>query len=80
MPVTINPNALTNDAGDWFYPDGPEDAEWFAREHGARPVQAGRCPGWCPNCGVETGGGFCPTHLEADELAADLEYQRRQDR
>lgn len=32
------PNAMVNDEGDVFYPDGPEDAEWFAREHGARPM------------------------------------------
>lgn len=30
------PNAMVNDAGEVFYPDGPEDAEWFARKHGAR--------------------------------------------
>lgn len=31
-------NAMVNDAGEAFYPDGPEDAAWFANEHGARFV------------------------------------------
>lgn len=31
-------NAMVNDDGDVFYPDSPEDAEWFAEQHGARPL------------------------------------------
>jgi hypothetical protein len=31
-------NAMINDAGEVFYPDGPDDAAWFAREHDARPM------------------------------------------
>jgi hypothetical protein len=34
------PNAMANDAGEAFYPDSAEDAEWFAVEHGARFVNA----------------------------------------
>lgn len=32
------PNAMTNDRGDLFYPDDEKEALWFAIEHGARPV------------------------------------------
>jgi hypothetical protein len=35
------PHAMINDAGDMFYPDGPEDAAEFNREHGARFVHPG---------------------------------------
>jgi hypothetical protein len=28
------PDAMSNQ-GDWFYPDSPEDAAWFAVEHAA---------------------------------------------
>ena len=28
-------NAMVNAAGEAFYPDSPEDAVWFAVEHGA---------------------------------------------
>lgn len=37
------PHAMVNDAGDVFYPDNAEDAQWFAREHGARPLRATGC-------------------------------------
>lgn len=35
------PNAMVNDAGDVFYPDSAEDADWFAWEHDARPLNPG---------------------------------------
>lgn len=31
-------NAMVNSAGEVFYPDDPEDAAWFAIEHGAQPL------------------------------------------
>lgn len=34
--AATQPHAMVNDAGDVFYPDGPEDAAEFAAEHGAR--------------------------------------------
>lgn len=34
------PGAMVNAAGDVFYPDGPEDAAWFAEEHGAWVITA----------------------------------------
>lgn len=37
-------NAMLGDGGGVFYPDGPEDAEWFALEHGARPLNPERWP------------------------------------
>ena len=36
--AATQPHAMVNDAGDVFYPDNAEDAEWFAREHDARPL------------------------------------------
>ena len=36
--AATSPNAMINDAGDVFYPDNPDDAEWFAWEHDARPL------------------------------------------
>ncbi len=38
-------NAMTNDAGEWFYPDDPDDAAEFAEHHGARFVHPDG-PGW----------------------------------
>lgn len=32
------PHAMVNDAGEVFYPDGPEDAAYFAEHHGAHPI------------------------------------------
>ena len=32
------PNRMINDLGDAFFPDGEEDARYFAREHDAWPV------------------------------------------
>lgn len=32
------PQAMVNDDGEVFYPDGPEDADWFAAHHEARPL------------------------------------------
>jgi hypothetical protein len=29
---------MVDDEGTYFYPDGPEDAQWFMEEHGARFV------------------------------------------
>lgn len=37
------PNAMINDVGEVFYADNPDDAAWFAEEHGARPVDPGDC-------------------------------------
>lgn len=34
------PGAMINASGDVFYPDNPEDATWFAEEHGAWPITA----------------------------------------
>lgn len=33
-----SPNAMVNEQGDYFYPDGLEDALMFAKDHGAWPV------------------------------------------
>lgn len=30
------PNTMINDVGDLFYPDNPDDADWFIDQHGAR--------------------------------------------
>jgi hypothetical protein len=38
------PHAMVNDSGEVFYPDGEEDARWFADEHGARPLNADAFP------------------------------------
>jgi hypothetical protein len=46
------PHAMVNDEGDYFYPDGEEDAAMFAEQHGARfcsgrsPFRQGAAP--CP--------------------------------
>lgn len=40
------PNAMVNDAGEAFYPDDPEDAAWFANEHGARFVNDDPFSSW----------------------------------
>ena len=39
------PGAMVNAAGDVFYPDGPDDAAWFAQEHKAWPI-TGAAPVW----------------------------------
>lgn len=38
------PNLMTNEAGERFFPDNPDDAAYFAEHHGARAVhpEAGR--------------------------------------
>lgn len=36
--VAEQPNAMLDDTGGFFFPDDVEDAVWFAREHGARPL------------------------------------------
>lgn len=36
ITATEERHAMINDAREVFYPDGPEDAAWFAQEHGAR--------------------------------------------
>lgn len=38
------PNAMVAGNGDWFYPDGPEDAAAFAKAHDARPASPNRWP------------------------------------
>jgi len=41
------PGAMVNSCGDVFYPDGPQDAAWFASEHGAWPIVAAEAgPVW----------------------------------
>lgn len=41
------PHAMTNDAGEVFYPDNPEDARLFAAGHDARPLNPDQFPtGW----------------------------------
>lgn len=42
--AAMNPHAMTNDAGDVFYPDGPDDAEHFRVHHDARPAHPHRWP------------------------------------
>ena len=39
--AATQPHAMINDAGDVFYPDDASEAEWFAREHDARPLNPG---------------------------------------
>lgn len=34
--AATQPHVMVNDDREVFYPDGPEDAAYFAREHGAR--------------------------------------------
>lgn len=43
----LPPNAMRAPNGDMFYPDDPEDAELFARDHGAVWC-AGKPPEWLP--------------------------------
>lgn len=38
--AATQPHAMINDSGEVFYPDNADDADFFAREHGARPVTA----------------------------------------
>lgn len=58
------PNAMVNVDGDVFYPDNPEDAQWFAAEHDARPYPRQLTT-------EELTGGKDDTQLTA-ELAAAL--------
>jgi hypothetical protein len=44
MTTTLPAWAMVNDAGDLFYPDGPDDARWFVVEHEARPVDPALFP------------------------------------
>jgi hypothetical protein len=37
-------NAMVDDLGQFFYPDSPEDAAWFAEQHGARPLSDSAFP------------------------------------
>lgn len=41
---TDQPNAMTTSGGDWFYPDGPEDAALLNVEHGATPANLAAWP------------------------------------
>lgn len=36
--AATEPHAMVNDDGEVFYPDGAEDAAYFAEHHGARPL------------------------------------------
>lgn len=36
--AAAQPHAMVNDAGEVFYPDDPDDAAWFAEQHGAYPL------------------------------------------
>jgi len=38
MLTSLPPHAMINQYGDLFYPDGPDDARYFAQEHQAWPV------------------------------------------
>jgi hypothetical protein len=61
------PGAMVNTAGDVFYPDGPDDAAWFAEEHGAWPI-TGADPGPVWN-GEETDPWLAPRMDAAVEAA-----------
>lgn len=64
------PNAMINDAGEVFYPDSDEDAEWFRAEHGAQPIVAAEGPAWDGE-GVDP---WLPERLayQADIVAAEF--------
>ena len=38
VEAATQPHAMVDDDGGVFYPDGPEDAAWFAEMYGARPL------------------------------------------
>jgi hypothetical protein len=59
------PGAMVNEYGDVFYPDGPEDAAWFAVEHGAWLITAAE-PG-----PVWDGEGVDPWIVPRMEAAAE---------
>ena len=63
------PGAMLNALGDVFYPDSPEDAAWFEREHGAWPI-TGADAAWDGD-GVDP---WLPERLadEADVVAAEI--------
>lgn len=42
--ASTSPNAMVNDQGDLFYPDSPSEADWFATEHQAYPVNQATFP------------------------------------
>ena len=65
-----SPHAMINDRGDIFYPDSPEDADWFRREHDAYPITAADTVPW-------TGDGddpWLPERLadQADVAASEI--------
>lgn len=44
MSDLLPEGAMSNGFGEYFYPDGPEDARWFRDEHGAE--FGGDCVGY----------------------------------
>lgn len=55
------PNTMVTSEGEAFYPDGPEDAATFAREHGAVPLYPDRFPWLLGHIESPAPETHCPT-------------------